>query len=104
MTVSVVDLLEVVDVEPQLCHRVAVPARSGQVRAHVLMEVAVVVEAGQRVRLSLQLEAGACLRVVESESRWVTEPLRELELFAVEVRVVAEPVDAEDALDGVACD
>jgi len=68
------------------------------------VEVTVVVEAGQRVGLRLELELGADLRVVERERRRVREARCELELLVGEARVFAEPVDVQHALDHVAGD
>jgi hypothetical protein len=65
------------------------------------VEVAVVVEAGERVGLRLQLERLADLRVVERERGRVAEALRELEVLLGEAGVLAEPVDVERALDRV---
>jgi hypothetical protein len=104
VAVDVVDALEVVDVEHEHGDGLVRPARVGERPAQSLVERAVVVEAGQRIRHRLVLEAGADLRVVESERRRVTEALRQLELVVVERRFFAEPVDVECALDRVACD
>ena len=68
------------------------------------MERAVVVQARERVRHRLVLEAGADLRVVQRERGGVAEPLRELELVVVEARLLAEPVDVQGAFDRVASD
>src|SRR5204862_8337746 len=46
----------------------------------------------------------ANLRIVERERRGVAETLRELELVVVEGRVLAEAVDVQSALDGIARD
>ena len=101
---DVVDALELVDVEHQERHRVAGTARAHQLRAETLVEVAVVVEAGERVGLRLVLEPGTDLRVVERERGRVAEPLRELELVLVERRGLTEPVDVERALQRSAGD
>ena len=84
--VHVVDALEVVDVEHQDGDRVVCPARAVQLGAEALVEVAVVVEAGERVGLRLELEDGAHLRVVERERRRVAEALGQLELLLREAR------------------
>ena len=68
------------------------------------MEVAVVVEAGERVGLRLALEPRADVRVVERQRGRVAEPLRELELGVAEGRVLADPVDVERALEDAAGD
>ena len=102
--VHVVHALEVVDVEHEHGDRVVRAARARQLGAQALVEVAVVVEAGQRVRLRLVLEPRADLRVVERERRGVGEALGELELLVAEGCVLAEPVDVEHALDDVAGD
>ena len=99
VSADVVDALELVDVEHQQRHRVAGAAGTHQLGAQPLVEVAVVVEAGERVGLRLVLEPGADLRVVERERGCVAEPLRELELVLVERRGLAEPVDVERALE-----
>ena len=104
MAVDVVDLLEIVDVQHQQRHGVPVAARTGQLRAHVLVEIAMVVEPGQRIGLGLPLEPLPCLGIVERQRGRVAEPLGKLELLVVEAGVLAEPVDAEYSLDGVACD
>ena len=87
---DVVDALEVVDVEHQQRDRVVRAAGAVQLRAQALVEVAVVVEAGQRVGVREVLEACADLRVVERERGGVAEPARELELVLVERRVLAD--------------
>ena len=104
VAVDVVDALEVVDVEHQHRDRVVRAARARELGAQALVEVAVVVEAGERVGLRLVLEPRADLRVVERERGRVAEALRELELVVVEGRVLAEAVDVERALDDVAGD
>ena len=104
VAVDVVDALEVVDVEHEDGDRVARAARARELRAQAVVEVAVVVEAGQRVGLCLVLEPLADLRVVERERRGVGEAGGELELLVAEGRVLAEPVDVEHALDDVAGD
>ena len=104
VAVDVVDALEVVDVEHQHGDRVAHTAGARQLGAQPLVEVAVVVEAGERVRLRLVLEPRADLRVVECERRRVREANRELELLVLEGGGLAEAVDVEHALDHVARD
>ena len=84
---DVVHLLEVVDVDHHHGD-VLVRARGvSQLAAEALVEVAVVVEAGERVGLRLALEPRADVRVVEGERRRVAEPLGELELLVAERRV-----------------
>jgi hypothetical protein len=63
------------------------------------VEVAVIQKARQRVGLSLMLELRAALGVVERERGCVAEALRELELVLVELRVVADSVDVQRALE-----
>ena len=104
MAVDVVDALEVVDVEHEHGDRVVRAARAVQLGAQAVVEVAVVVEAGEGVGLRLQLEPGAHLRVVERERRGVAEALGELELLLREDGAAAEAVDVEGALDGAARD
>ena len=86
---DVVDALEVVDVEHQQRDRVVRTAGAVELGAQALVEVAVVVEAGQRVGVREMLEARADLRVVERERGGVAEPARQLELVLVERRVLA---------------
>ena len=104
VAVDVVDALEVVDVEHQ--HRDAVAGAVGarQLGAQPLVEVAVVVEAGQRVGLRLVLEPRPDLGVVERQRGRVGEAGGELELLVAEGRVLAEAVHVQHALDQVACD
>jgi hypothetical protein len=104
VAVDVVDALEVVDVEHQHRDRVVRPARAGQLGAQALVDVAVVVEAGEPVCLRLVLEARADVRVVERECGRVREALRQLELVLVELRFLAQPIDVERALEMVARD
>ena len=99
MAVDVVHALEVVDVEHQQRHRVVRPVRARELGPQPLVEVAMVVEARERVGLRLALEARADVGVVERERGRVAEPARELELLGREDRVLAEPVDVERALD-----
>ena len=80
VAVDVVDALEVVEIEHQHRDRVVRPRRPRQLGAQALVEVAVVVETGQRVGLREVLEARADLRVVERERRGVAERPREIEL------------------------
>ena len=68
------------------------------------MEVAVVVEAGERVGLGLELQDGAHLRVVEGERGGVAEALRQFELLIGEGGSSADAIDVESALDGSARD
>ena len=81
VAVDVVHPLEVVEVEHEHGDRVVRPARPVQLGAKAVVEVAVVVEAGEGVRLRLQLERRAHLRVVERERGRVAEALRQLELL-----------------------
>ncbi len=98
MPVDVVDALEVVDVEHQQSKRQVRSARALQLGAKTLVEVAVIQQAGQRVGLSLVLELGAALGVVERKRGRVAEALRELELVGVELGVVADAIDVQRAL------
>jgi hypothetical protein len=75
-----------------------------QLGAQAVVEVAVVVEACEGVRLRLELEPGPDLGVVERERGRVAEALRQLELLLCEGRVLAEPVDVERPLDRAARD
>ena len=102
MPVDVVDTLEVVDVEHEHGDRVVGAADAVQLGAEAVVEVAMVVETGQGVRLRLELEAGAHLRVVERERSGVAEALRQVELLLGEGSVVAEAIDVERALDRAA--
>ena len=102
--VHVVDALEIVEVEHHHGHRVVLARSARQLRAQPLVEVAVVVEAGQRVGLREILESRSDLRVVERERRGVAEPLRELELVLGEARVLADAIDVERPLQRAAGD
>ena len=102
--VDVVHPLEVVQVEHQHRDRVVGARCPGQLGPEALVEVAMVVEAGQRVRLREVLEPGADPRVVDRERGGVTEPLGELELVLLELSLRAEPVDVQCALDGASSD
>jgi hypothetical protein len=101
---DVVDLLEVVDVDH---HDGDVLVRRGgacELAAQALVEIAVVVEAGERVGLRLALEMGADVGVVERERRGIAEPLRQLELRLGEGGVLADAVDVQRALEDAARD
>ena len=102
VAVDVVHALEVVEVEHEHGDRVVRPAGAVQLGTEPVVEVAVVVEPGQGVRLGLQLERGAHLRVVERERGRVAEALRQLELLGGEARAGAEAVHVERALDRAA--
>ena len=78
--------------------------RAGQLAAKPLVEVAVVVEARERVGLGLALEPRADVRVVEGERGRVAEALRQLELLLGEEGVLADPVDVEGSLQRAARD
>ena len=95
--VHVVDALEVVDVEHQHRDGVVNAAGTAQLGAQALVEVAMVVEAGERVCLRLMLEPRAHVRVVEGERGRVPEALGELEFLVVEGRI-ALPVQVQRAL------
>ena len=95
---DVVHLLEVVDVHHHE-HDVLVLARCpGQLAAKAFVEVAMVVETGERVCLGLALEPGTDVSVVEGKRRRVAEALRKLELLLREAGVLTDPVDVESAL------
>ena len=102
--VDVVDALEVVDVEHHDADGLVGRRRARQLAAEALVEVAVVVEAGERVGLRLQLEPGADVRVVERERGGVAEAASELELLGSEARVLALAVDVERPLEAAAGD
>lgn len=101
---DVVDLLEVVDIDHHDRDVLVLGRRARQLAAEPLVEVAMVVEPGQRVGLRLALEVGADVRVVERERRCVAQPLRQLELRFAERRVLADPVDVQRALEDAARD
>ena len=95
---DVVHLLEVVDVQHHE-HDVLVLARGpGQLAAEALVEVAMVVEAGERVGLGFALEPGTDVCVVEGQRGRVAEALRQLELLLREAGILTDPVDVERAL------
>jgi hypothetical protein len=94
---DVVHALEVVDVEHHQRDR-SWRGRARGARPQALVEVAVVVEAGERVGVREVLEARADLRVVERERSRVAEPAAQLELVLVEERVLAGAVDVQRAL------
>ena len=95
---DVVHLLEVVDVHHHE-HDVLVLARcAGQLAAEAFVEVAMVVETGERVCLGLALEPRTDVSVVEGKRRRVAEALRQLELLLREAGVLTDPVDVESAL------
>ena len=104
VAVDVVDALEVVDVEHEHGNRVMRAADPVQLGPEAVVEVAVVVEAGERVRLRLEFEPRPDLGVVEGEGSRVAEALRELELLLGEDRIVAQAIDVERALDRAARD
>ena len=104
MAVNVVHELEVVDVEHEERDAVVAARRADELRAQALVEIAVVVDARQRVGLRLVLELRAGLRVVERERRRVADPPRELEVVVAEARAVADPVQVQRPLDGSARD
>ena len=101
---DVVDLLEVVDVDHHDRHVRVLGRGKRQLAPEALVEVAVVVETGERVGLRLALEPGANVGVVECERGGVSQPLRQLELDVAEGRVLADPVDVECSLEHASCD
>ena len=104
VSVDVVDLLEVVEVEHHDRDRLARGRRAQELLPEPVMEGAVVVEAGQGVRLGLVLEPCADVRVVDGQGRRVAEALREKELLVRERRVLADAIDVERALELAAGD
>ena len=102
--VDVVDALEVVEVEHEHGDRVVRARRARELGTKPLVEVTVVVEAGQRVGLRETLEPRADVCVVEGERSRIAEPLGQLELVLVEARFRTEAVDVEGALDRAARD
>ena len=101
---DVVDLLEVVDVDHHDRDVRVLGGGERQLAPKALVEVAVVVEAGQRVGLRLALQAGADVGVVERQRRRVAEPLRQLELRLAERRLLADPVDVQRPFQNAARD
>ena len=101
---DVVHLLEVVDVDHHHGDVLVRARRVRQLATEALVEVPVVVEAGERVGLRLALEPRTDVGVVERERGRVAEPLGELELLVAEGRVVADPVDVERPLQRAARD
>ena len=101
---DVVDLLEVVDVDHHDCDVRVLCRGQRQLAAEALVEIAVVVEAGERVGLGLALEPRTDVRVVERQRGRVAQPLCELELGVAEGRVLADPVDVERSLEDSAGD
>jgi hypothetical protein len=104
MAEDVVHLLEVVDVDHHDGDVLVRARRVRQLAAEALVEVAVVVEAGERVGLGLALEPRPDVRVVEGERGGVAESLRELELLVAERRVDTDPVDVQRPLQRAARD
>ena len=104
MAEDVVHLLEVVDVDHHHGDVLVRARGAGQLAPQALVEVTVVVEAGERVGLRLALEPRSDVRVVERERGGVAEPLGELELLVGERRVLADPVDVERPLQRAARD
>ena len=104
VSVDVVDLLEVVEVEHHDRDRLVRGRRAQELLPEPVMEGAVVVEAGQGVRLGLVLEPCADVRVVDGQGRRVAEALREKELLVRERRVLADAIDVERALELAARD
>ena len=101
---DVVDLLEVVDVDHHDRHVRVLCRGQRQLAAEALVEVAVVVEPGERVGLRLALEPRADMRVVERQRRSVAQPLSELELGVAERCVLADPVNVERPFENAARD
>ena len=104
VSVDVVDLLEVVQVEHDQTDRVVLGRRSHELLPHAVVERPVVVEAGQRVRRRLVLECRADVSVVEGERGRVPEARGEEELLLAELRVLADSVDVERPLETPARD
>ena len=99
VAVDVVDLLEVVEVEHHDGDGVVRRRRVQERLPQAVVERAVVVETGERVRLGLVLEARADVRVVDRERGGVAEALGEEELLLRERRVLADAVDVERSLE-----
>ena len=107
VAVDVVDALEVVEVEHHERDGGLVDRRAHELLAELLVERAVVPEAGQRIGLRLSLERGSDLRVVDGERRGVAEADNELELVlgellearAVDVDGAAEPAPGDERDD-----
>ena len=99
VAVDVVDALEVVDVEHHDADGLVRRGRVRELAAEPLVEVAVVEEAGQRVRLRLELEPRADVRVVERERGGVAEADASSNSSSVNARVLALAVDVERALE-----
>ena len=104
VAVDVVHLLEVVEIEHHHGDGVVRRGRRQQSLAQPVVEGTVVVEAGQRVGLGLVLEARPDVRVVDRERGGVAEALGEEELLVGELRVLADAVDVERALELSASD
>ena len=84
--VDVVDPLEVVEIEHQQRHgRRLLGGDAHDLVAEPLVEGAVVPEPGERIGLSLELEARARVRVVERERGCIPEPNGEAELLLGEL-------------------
>ena len=104
VTVDVVHLLEVVEVEHHEGDGVVCGGCAQELLPKAVVERPVVVEAGQRVRLGLVLEPRANVGVVEREGGGVPEPLGEEELLVGEGRVLADAVDVERPLEAATRD
>ena len=104
VSVDVVDLLEVVEVEHDQADRVVLRRRAHELLPNAIVERAVVVEAGQRIGRRLVLERRANVGVVEGECGGVAEARGEEELLLAELRVLADAIDVEGSLEPSACD
>ena len=99
VSVDVVDLLEVVEIEHHHGDRLACSRRAQELLSETVVEGTVVVEAGQSVRLGLMLEPGTDVRVVDCQCGGVAEALREEELLVRERGVLADAIDVQRALE-----
>ncbi len=104
VSVHVVDLLEVVEVQHDERDGVVLRRRAHELLPHAVVERAVVVEPGERVGRRLVLERRPDVRVVECESGCVPETGREEELLVGELRVLSDAVDVERPLEIAARD
>ena len=104
VAVDVVHLLEVVEIEHHHGDGVVLRGRRQESLPQPVVEGTVVVEAGECVGLGLVLQARPDVRVVDRERGGVAESLGEEELLVGELRVLADAVDVERALELSASD
>ncbi|HEV8572116.1 MAG TPA: hypothetical protein VGR49_03560 [Actinomycetota bacterium] len=98
VAVDVVHPLEVVDVVDEEPHPGPLPAGPPDLLAEPLVEIAVVVEAGEMVGDHLGLEPRPDLGVVQGEGGELSEPDRQVELLPGEVVRLPEAVQAQGPL------